>query len=82
MDLSDNNQKNIMIKITGILLIVLGLLAIVYQGFTYTETKQDAKIGTLTIQHDETQTVPLPPIVGGILVVAGGALLFLGRGRN
>jgi uncharacterized membrane protein len=71
-----------MIKVAGIVLIVLGILALVYQGFTYTETKQDAQIGSLKIQHNETEAVPLPPIVGGVLIVAGVAVLFIGNRRN
>ena len=63
---------------TGIVFIVLGVLVLVYQGFTYTQTKQDAQIGPLTIQHNETQSVPLPPIVGGVFIVAGVAALFVG----
>lgn len=71
-----------MIKMAGIILIILGILALVYQGFTYTETKQDAQIGSLKIQHNETEAVPLPPIVGGVLIVAGVAVLFIGNRRN
>jgi len=71
-----------MIKMAGIVLIVLGILALVYQGFTYTETKHDAQIGSLSIQHNETETVPLPPIVGGVFIVAGVAALFIGNRRN
>jgi hypothetical protein len=66
-----------MMKIAGIVLIVLGILTLVYQGFSYKETKQDAQIGSLTIQHKETETVPLPPIVGGVFIVAGVAALFM-----
>ena len=71
-----------MIKMTGIVLIVLGVLALAYQGFTYTETKQDAQIGSLKIQHNETETVPLPPFVGGVFIAAGVAALFIGTRRN
>jgi hypothetical protein len=67
-----------MIKIAGIVLIVLGVFALIYQGFSYKETKQDAQIGSLTIQHKETETIPLPPIVGGVFIAAGVAALFLG----
>jgi uncharacterized membrane protein len=70
-----------MIKMAGIVLIVLGILALVYQGFTYTQTKQDAQIGSLTIQHDEKQTVPLPPVVGGVLIAVGAGVLFFGKSR-
>jgi len=65
-------------KIAGIVLIVLGILALVYQGFSYTQTKQDAKIGPLEIQHQETHDVPVPPIVGAVCIVAGAAALFVG----
>jgi hypothetical protein len=71
-----------MIKMAGIVLIVLGLLALVYQGFTYTETKQDAQIGSLKIQHNETESVPVSPIVGGVFIVAGVAVLLIGSRRN
>jgi hypothetical protein len=70
-----------MIKMAGIILIVLGILALVYQGFTYTETKQDAQIGSLKIQHDQTESVPLPPIVGAVFIVSGVAALLIGRNR-
>ena len=66
-----------MIKMIGIVLIVLGILALVYQGFTYTKTKQDAQIGPITMQHNETQSVPFPPIVGGVLIAAGIAAMFI-----
>lgn len=68
-----------MIKMTGIVLIVLGVLALVYQGFTYTETKQDAQIGSLKIQHNETESVPVPPIVGGVLIAVGVVALVFGK---
>ncbi len=47
-------------KLAGIVLIVLGVLAIVYQGFTYTQTKKDAQLGPIEIQHQETHSVPIP----------------------
>ena len=73
-----------MIKMAGIILVVLGILALVYQygGFTYTETKKDAQIGPLVIQHDETKTVPFAPIVGGVFIAAGIAALFMDNRRD
>jgi len=69
-------------KIAGIILIVLGILAMVYQGFSYTQTKQDAKIGSLEIQHQETHDVPISPIVGAVCIVAGVVILVAGgRGK-
>jgi uncharacterized membrane protein YidH (DUF202 family) len=71
-----------LMKIIGIILIVVGILALVYQGFSYTQTKQDAKIGSLEIQHQETHDVPVSPVVGAVCIVAGVAvLIFGGRGK-
>ncbi len=70
-----------MTKIAAVVLIVLGCLALVYQGFTYTQTKQDAQLGPIKVQHNETQVVPLPPIIGAVMVAGGVAVLFLGSRR-
>jgi UDP-N-acetylmuramyl pentapeptide phosphotransferase/UDP-N-acetylglucosamine-1-phosphate transferase len=67
-------------KIAGIILIVIGIIALVYQYIPITTTKQDAKIGSLEINHQETHEYPVQ-IVGGVLVVAGVAALALG-GRS
>ncbi len=65
----------------GILLIVLGVIALVYQGFTYTTHKKILDLGPIQATKEERQTVPLPPIVGGIALIGGVALLFAG-GKN
>jgi uncharacterized membrane protein len=71
-----------LMKIVGIILIAIGILALVYQNFSYTQTKQDAKIGSIEIQHQETHDIPISPIVGGACIVAGVAvLIFGGRGK-
>jgi hypothetical protein len=65
-------------KLAGIILIVIGVIALAYQGFSYTMTKKDAQIGPVAIQHDETHTVPIPPIVGGVCIVGGVIALGMG----
>jgi uncharacterized membrane protein len=69
-------------KLAGIVLIVLGVLALVYQGFSYTQTKKDAQLGPIEIQHQETHDIPMPPIVGGVLIVGGVIALGLGARGN
>ena len=69
-------------KLAGIVLIIIGVLALVYQGFSYTQTEKDAQLGPIEIQHQETHTVPLPPIVGGVCIAGGVlALVLSGRGK-
>lgn len=67
-------------KITGIVLIIVGVLALAYQGFSYKKTEKDVDLGPVQIQHEETKNVPVPPIVGAVCIIAGfGALVFGGR---
>jgi hypothetical protein len=69
-------------KIAGIVLIVLGILALVYQGFNYTVHKQDAQLGPVNISHSETHSVWVPPVVGAAFIVVGaGVLVASGRGK-
>ena len=68
-------------KLAGIILIVIGVIALVYQGFTYTKKDTVAQIGSLKVTADDTKTVPIPPVVGGVCIAAGGVALALG-GRS
>jgi uncharacterized membrane protein HdeD (DUF308 family) len=65
-------------KILGIVLIVAGIVALVYGGFTYSTTKKDVDMGPVQISHKQNHSVPLPPILGVVGIVAGGALLYFG----
>jgi UPF0716 family protein affecting phage T7 exclusion len=62
----------------GILLAVLGVLALVYQGFSYTRHKDILDVGPIHATADTPQHVPLPPIVGGVALAAGAILLAIG----
>ncbi len=65
--------------IAGIVLIVLGLAALAYQGFSYTSRETVIDIGPIKATADTRKTVPIPPIAGVVAVVAGIALVFAGR---
>ena len=67
--------------IAGVILIVLGAAALVYQGITYTSRETVLDIGPIHATADREKTVPLPPILGLIAVAGGVALLFVG-GRS
>jgi hypothetical protein len=68
-------------SIVGILLIALGVIALAYQGIGYTTKKKVLDIGPIEATKDEHKTIPLPPIVGGVALISGIALLFAG-GKN
>jgi uncharacterized membrane protein YidH (DUF202 family) len=65
-------------KIAGIVLIIAGVIALVYGGFSYTTTKKAVDMGPLQINTKQNHTVPLPPVLGVIAIVGGGALLYFG----
>ena len=64
--------------VLGILVVVLGVLALVYQGFSYTRRENVLDIGPIHATADTQEHVPLPPIVGGVALVAGLFLLAMG----
>ena len=66
----------------GIVLVVLGVAALVYQGFTYTSRETVIDIGPLTATADRQRTVPLPPILGIVAIAGGIALMFAGSRKG
>jgi hypothetical protein len=69
-------------SLLGVLLVVFGLLALVYQGFTYTKRETVVDIGPVHATADRKKTVPLPPVVGGLALVGGVVLLVAGARRT
>ena len=63
------------LRIVAIALIVLGVIALAYQGITYTKREKVLEVGPLTATKESKETIPLPPIVGGVTLVGGVALL-------
>jgi hypothetical protein len=59
-------------------LIVLGVLALVYQGFTYTTREKVVDLGPLKITADKEKSIPLPPILGALALAGGVVLVFVG----
>jgi len=69
------------LAILGIILIVLGGVALAYQGITYTTNEKVVDLGPLKVEAKREKTIPLPPILGGIALVVGVVLL-LASGRK
>lgn len=66
-------------KVLGIVLIVLGVIALAYGGITYTHEKKVVDLGPIQASKKETSTVPLPPVLGVIAIIGGGVLLITGK---
>ena len=65
--------------IVGILLIIIGVVALAYQGFTYTTREKAVDLGPIQITAEKEHTVPLPPILGVTALIGGIVLLVAGR---
>jgi uncharacterized membrane protein HdeD (DUF308 family) len=68
-------------KIAGIVLIVLGILALAYQGITYTTHKKVLDIGPIQATKEEHNTIPIPPILG-VLALIGGVVILASDRRS
>ena len=69
-------------KMLGIVLIVVGVLALGYGGFSYTKDTTAVKLGSLELSVKEKETVNIPVWAGAGAVLAGGLLLLLGSRRG
>jgi uncharacterized membrane protein len=67
--------------IAGILLILLGAVALMYQGITYTKREKLLDLGPIHATTETQKTIPLPPVVGGLALVGGIVILVLGARR-
>ena len=66
-------------KTLGIILIVLGLAGLVWGGFTYTTSEKVVDIGPIEVTHEKTHGVPLPPVIGVVVLISGILLLISGK---
>ena len=67
------------IKIAGIVLIVAGVLALAYGGFSYTKDTTAVKLGPMELTVKEKKTVNVPMWAGIGAIVIGGFLLVAGN---
>lgn len=70
------------ITLAGILLIVLGGLALAYQGFTYTHQEKVLDLGPIHATREDHEWVSVPPVLGGLALVGGIGLLVVGGKKS
>ena len=69
-------------KIAAIVLIVLGAISLAYGGISYTTREKVMDIGPIEATAERHKTVPLPPVIGGVAVIAGIAMLVVGSKKS
>ena len=68
-----------MIKTLGVILIVLGLIGLVWGGFSYTTRETVVDIGPIHASRDKTHNVLFPPLAGALALIGGIALVVIRR---
>lgn len=64
---------------TGVVLILLGLIGILYGGLTFTTKEKVVDLGPIEATRDKKTTLPLPPIAGAVALIGGVVLVATGR---
>lgn len=70
------------ISISGIILIIFGVIALASEGITYTKTEKVLDIGPVQATAQHRKTIPIPPMAGGAAVAAGVVLVIAGSRRR
>ncbi len=63
------------VRIVALALIILGILGLVYDKFSYTEETHEAQLGPIEFQVKEKKTVNVPVWAGVVAIVVGAGLL-------
>jgi hypothetical protein len=64
--------------LVGILLIILGVVGFAMGGISFTHEKKDVDLGPLQVSHKQKDTMPISPILSGLALVGGIALVIVG----
>lgn len=69
-------------RTAGIVLVVLGVLALVYGGINYSRNRTVLQMGSMKVTATEHKSIPVPAIAGVVVLIGGAALLLLDRRRS
>jgi hypothetical protein len=78
-------RKEILVKpimILGIVLIILGAIALGYHGITYTTHEKVLQVGPIEATKKTEKTIPLPPVLGGVVLAAGIVIIVMAAAKK
>jgi drug/metabolite transporter (DMT)-like permease len=68
-----------MTRIAGLVLIVVGLIAVIWGGFSYTKREKILDIGPIEASRTTEKHVPISPVIGVVTIIAGIAVIAAGK---
>jgi hypothetical protein len=68
--------------ILGVVLVILGVVGLLWQRIGYTQRETVLDAGPVTITADKEKSIPISPIVGGVILAGGVALLVMGMQKK
>ena len=68
--------------VIGVFLVILGVIALAYQSFSYTTHEKALEIGSLQVTTERSHTIPIAPVVGITLLICGGGLALTSLRNN
>lgn len=68
--------------IVGVILIVLGVVGLLWQKIGYTQKETVLDVGPVKVTADKEKSIPISPIVGGLVLAGGVALLIMGMQKK
>jgi hypothetical protein len=69
-------------KIVGLVLVAIGMVSLLWGGISWTHEETVVDLGPIEARARERETIPLPPIIGGIALAAGVILVLVPSGRR
>lgn len=69
-------------RIAGVILIVIGVIALAAGGFSYTTREKVLDIGPIEATTEQKKTIPLSPLLGGLALAGGVVLLIAGSKKR
>lgn len=69
-------------RIVGTILVVIGIVALVWGGISWTREETIVDLGPVEATAETRESIPLPPVLGGVALVAGIILLVMPARRK
>lgn len=69
-------------RVLGILLVIGGIVALIYGGFSFTKREKVLDVGPIEASVDKKERVAISPLIGGLAIAAGLVMVFAGARRN